>query len=157
MATIWPFGKAVNLSGFYTAMIVAEYIVSKCSLDGHQISNLQLQKIMYYVQLHFLKEKRHALFSDDIEAWPLGPVVRRVYYRFCGFGAMPIYYTQLHSSRIDEQHLSIIDRITVEKRVINPWDMVDDTHEPGKAWDRVYRDGKGYKEVIPKEWIVKYG
>lgn len=149
VSNIWPFTKAIDFSGLYPALDVAEYIVNKCSVDGCQISNLQLQKILYYVQKHFLQVERYALFTDDIEAWPLGPVVRKAYYRFYGFGAMPIYYKQLHKSPIDESYRSAINQITEEKRIINPWEMVDDTHVQGKAWNRVFRGGQGYKELIP--------
>ena len=38
----------------YTAMDLAKYIVSKCYYDGCPISNLQLQKILYYIQKEFL-------------------------------------------------------------------------------------------------------
>ena len=37
----------------YSALDVSKYIVSKCTRDGHPISNLQLQKILYYVQRAF--------------------------------------------------------------------------------------------------------
>ena len=39
----------IDFTGKYRAMDVAEYIVSKCSRERHQISNLQLQKILYYI------------------------------------------------------------------------------------------------------------
>ena len=34
----------------YHANDIANYIISKCENDGAPISNLQLQKILYYVQ-----------------------------------------------------------------------------------------------------------
>jgi uncharacterized phage-associated protein len=148
---------AIDFTGTYKAMDVAEYIVSKCSRERSQISNLQLQKILYYIQRHFLQNLRRALFSDDIEAWRYGPVVSDVYYRFSGFGVMTIYYSQLNTPPIANEDLRVIDRIVEEKRMLNPWNMVDDTHKPGKAWDMVYRGGFGNKEIIPKELIASYG
>ena len=147
----------IDFTGKYRAMDVAEYIVSKCSRERHQISNLQLQKILYYIQRHFLQNQRRALFVDDIEAWRYGPVVSDVYYRFSGFGVMTIYYTQLNPTHISAEDLSIINKIVDEKRILNPWSMVDDTHKPGKAWDMIYRGGIGNKDIIPKELIASYG
>lgn len=148
---------AIDFTGTYKAMDVAEYIVSKCSREHHQISNLQLQKILYYVQRHFLQNMRRALFFDDIEAWRYGPVVSEVYYRFSGFGVMTIYYSQLNTPPIANEDLKVIDEIVEEKRTLNPWSMVDDTHMPGKAWDMVYRGGLGNKEIISKELIASHG
>ena len=40
----------------YSALDLAKYILQKCIDDSRPISNLQLQKILYYVQGEFLKE-----------------------------------------------------------------------------------------------------
>jgi uncharacterized phage-associated protein len=48
-----------------------------CGTDQHPISNLQLQKILYYIQKTFL-ENGMVAFDDEIEAWKFGPVVPAV-------------------------------------------------------------------------------
>ena len=48
----------------YNAIDLSKYIVSKCVTDGHPISNLQLQKILYYIQKDFLQRDEVA-FSDN--------------------------------------------------------------------------------------------
>ena len=57
-------------------MRLAKYIVQKCYQDGHPISNLQLQKILYFLQIMYGRstEGKELLFQDDFEAWPYGPV-----------------------------------------------------------------------------------
>lgn len=39
----------------YSALNMAKYIIDKCTKDRYPISNLQLQKILYYVQREFLQ------------------------------------------------------------------------------------------------------
>ena len=73
-------------------MEIAQYIINKCTLEKCPISNLQLQKILYYVQKTFLQNDMLA-FSDEIEAWQFGPVVREVYNKYCGFGSASPHYT----------------------------------------------------------------
>ena len=75
----------------YRAMDLANYIVDKCIKDNVPITNLQLQRILYFIQKDFLKRGSPA-FSDYIEAWEFGPVVPNVYFCFCGFGTMPILF-----------------------------------------------------------------
>ena len=41
----------------YDALELAKYIVTKCIKDGCPISNLQLQKTLYFIQRQFLKNK----------------------------------------------------------------------------------------------------
>ena len=50
----------------YTAIDLSKYIVSKCIHERQPISNLQLQKILYYIQKDFLSRGEIA-FSDDID------------------------------------------------------------------------------------------
>ena len=150
-------GVKYDLTGSYRALEVAKYIVNKCSQEGKPVSNLQLQKILYYSQKYFLQNQKRALFSDEIEAWPFGPVVRSVYDYFCGFGSITIFYIQPDGSSIKKEDAKFIDAITEEKRLLDPWQMVNDTHQKGKAWDLVYRNGAGYKEIIPKRLIAENG
>ena len=74
------------MSSKYSAEIMAGYTVSKCINDGLPISNLQLQKILYYIQKRYLTDNKTA-FDDDFEAWQFGPVIPLVYYKYSGFGA----------------------------------------------------------------------
>ena len=139
----------------YTAIDLSKYIVFKCIKDRHPISNLQLQKILFYIQKEFLSKGKIA-FADDIEAWQFGPVVPDVYYYFCGFGAMPISMMQGEYS-IEEQDKVIVDDIIETKRSLDPWVLVAETHKPGGAWDRIYRNGLGNHHVIPTELIRTEG
>lgn len=136
------------------AIVLAKYIVSKCMTDGKPISNLRLQKTMYYIQKDFIKRGNEA-FMDDIEAWQFGPVVPNVYYRFSGYGSMPI--TAIYEDSIvgcySTSDINTIDTIIESKRELDPWDMVEETHKANGAWDRVFKNGLGNHNVIPKEFI----
>lgn len=140
----------------YSALEVAKYVVDKCTNDGHPISNLQLQKILYYIQKEFLGMDIE--FIDDfIEAWQFGPVYPEAYYYFCGFGSLPINVVYDNVINILDEWRSIVDRIVEEKRNKNPWDLVEETHHPGGAWDTVYRNGLGNHDVISNELILIRG
>lgn len=39
----------------YKALDISKYIINKCVNDEKYISNLQLQKILYFIQKEFLK------------------------------------------------------------------------------------------------------
>lgn len=139
----------------YNAIDLSKYIVSKCVTDGHPISNLQLQKILYYIQKDFLQRDEVA-FSDNIEAWQFGPVVPNVHYHYCGFGAMPISIIKDAFSIVSSDSI-FINKIVEEKRNLNPWDMVAETHKEDGAWAKVYRNGLGNHCIIPIELIKAVG
>lgn len=138
----------------YLALEIAKYIIDKCTKDNCPISNLQLQKILYYIQREFLQQGTIA-FPENIEAWQFGPVIPEVYKQYCGFGALPIRMKYVIVIRSNDEN--IINPIIEKKRMLNPWDMVSDTHSSGKAWDLIYRDGAGDHQVIPQELIKSKG
>ena len=138
----------------YLALEIAKYIIDKCTKDNCPISNLQLQKILYYIQREFLQQGTIA-FPENIEAWQFGPVIPEVYKQYCGFGALPIRMKYVIVIRSNDEN--IINPIIEKKRMLNPWDMVSDTHSPGKAWDLIYNSGLGDHQIIPKELIKNKG
>lgn len=138
----------------YSALEVARYVVDKCTNDGCPLSNLHLQKTLYYLQRDYLREGSE-LFSDEIHAWRFGPVVRDVYYNYCGYGSLPI--EENSESSINQHDMERIDSIVDEYKYKDPWELVRETHEPGKAWAIIFKDGAGDHMVIPKRLIAEKG
>ena len=138
----------------YQALDIAKYVITKCTTDHCPISNLQLQKILYNLQKDYLK-KNGVLFIDTIEAWQWGPVIPNVYRVYCVYGSMKI--EEVYNINLPESVKRIIDPIIVQKRNINPWLLVDETHKKNGAWDRIYRNGAGNKMAIPCELIKVFG
>lgn len=72
----------------YKALDIA-YKIVKLSSDndaGDLISNLKLQKLLYYQQGFHLAYFGEPLFEEEIEAWLYGPVVPCVYDHFKSYG-----------------------------------------------------------------------
>lgn len=139
----------------YTALDLSKYVISKCVEDGRPITNLQLQKILYYIQVYFLQHDDIA-FPDAIEAWQFGPVVPNVYYYYCGYGAMPIVSTH-ERFIIESKDKNIINSIIESKRDLDPWKLVEETHRKNGAWDQIYKNGSGNRKIIPTELIKAVG
>lgn len=57
------------------------FIISACEAES-QLSNLKLQKLLYYSQAWYLAFKGQALFYGKFQAWIHGPVNREIYNRF---------------------------------------------------------------------------
>lgn len=137
------------------AKSVANYVIAYGMKIGHPVSNLQLQKILYYIQVYFLKKKGIPFFKDEIEAWQFGPVIPTVYYQYAAFGPAPI--TMFKTPKIDlEQEEKIeLEQIVREKTILSLWDILADIHKKGKAWDMYYKVNE--RNVIPKKAMELYG
>jgi len=68
-----------------TVFDVADYILAHLG----PMSAMKLQKLVYYSQAWSLVWDDRELFSDDIEAWANGPVVRQLYDRHRGLFSLP--------------------------------------------------------------------
>ncbi|MBQ6623932.1 MAG: DUF4065 domain-containing protein, partial [Mogibacterium sp.] len=64
----------------YSAKDIAEHVVTKCVREQEPITNLHLQKILYFIQRDYVKKIGEPLFADEFEAWKFGPVVPCIYY-----------------------------------------------------------------------------
>ena len=142
-------------SKVYKALDIAKYIINKCTCEKKAISNLLLQKILYYLQKEYLVKYGCPLFSEDMYAWQFGPVVPDIYFLFCGFGSTTI--TLKYDIVIDVDDTKKMDPIIEDKREKYPWDLVYETHAKGKPWYITYRNGLGDKRIIPKELIKEKG
>lgn len=137
----------------FSALDLAKYSITRCVSNGNPISNLQLQKILYYIQKDFV-QRGDIAFLDTIEAWQFGPVVPVTYYQFCGFGSMPI----IIKYKLDKaESMRNIDAIIDAKSKLDPWEMVEDTHRPEGAWARIYAGGAGNRTEIPVRLIAQLG
>ena len=107
----------------YTAIDIAKYIVSYCSNKKQPISNL------------------------DICAWQLGPVIPDVYYEFCSYAGTPIF--ESFDVSIDSNDIKTINSIIDSYISVPASALVNRSHKKGGAWDIVYQDGIGNRNIIP--------
>ncbi|MBQ9212622.1 MAG: DUF4065 domain-containing protein [Bacteroidales bacterium] len=80
----------------YKALDIAKKLIRMADWDtangGDNMTNLRLQKMLYYEQGYHLAKFGTPLFEESIEAWMYGPVVPIVYdhYKDCGAQILPI-------------------------------------------------------------------
>jgi uncharacterized phage-associated protein len=68
-----------------SAQDVADYIIWSSHESGSFISNLKLQKLLYYVQAWHLAVFRRPLFSGKFQSWVRGPAIPEIYQRYQGY------------------------------------------------------------------------
>lgn len=77
----------------YNAIDIARKVVAMTDTEqGDSITNLKLQKLLYYLQGFWLAVYDTPLFDAEIEAWTYGPVVPVVYeaYKQYGNNSIPV-------------------------------------------------------------------
>ncbi|MDV2504116.1 MAG: DUF4065 domain-containing protein [bacterium] len=121
-----------------TAEKVADYIIRSAHDSGALITNLKLQKLVYYAQAWHLALFDEPLFDDPIEAWVHGPVVPSIYSKFRNFGWNPI---GLDTDEVDlpEDLQEHIDEVIEVYGGFSGWDLERLTHSE-EPWRKARGD-----------------
>lgn len=79
------------MSDTYNASDIADYFLWKAQEENQELlSNMKLQKLVYYAQGLHLAVFEKPLFEDKINAWTYGPVVESLYHAYKVYGASGI-------------------------------------------------------------------
>ncbi|MDY2987565.1 MAG: DUF4065 domain-containing protein [Peptoniphilus sp.] len=155
----------------YSVSDVARFVVNYADKKNKNVTNMKLQKILFYLQGFCYRQFNEPLFHAEFEAWPYGPVIRRIYIDFSMFGSseIPCYndvidfifyksvdkdelenYEGVFEPKIIEFLKNILDRL-LEYSAMH---LVRATHKEGTPWKKVY--DKNSKKIIPEKEIELY-
>ena len=74
----------------YDGRAIANFVLDHCDCRGRRISNLSLQKVLYFCHVWSLIRLRKPLIRHSFEAWEYGPVLPYLYRAFKNFDGSPI-------------------------------------------------------------------
>ncbi len=154
----------------YKALDIARYIINYSNKKNYGVSNLKLQKLLYFVQAEFLtySDDKAPCFNEKIEAWGFGPVVPCVYQAFKQYGSGNIpsitEYSeitdtwQIIQKTFNENIIKAKDRKKITEIIdglseYSATALVDITHNQA-PWMNAYE--KGMNNVITKSSIREY-
>ena len=100
-----------------SAMEISKYILNKTPM-----SNLRLQKILYFIQCESYRKYKKPAFNEKITSLKHGPVVPIVYYEFCAYGGTTIHLNK--EINLEEQTKAITDDIVNRYKDVYIWDLV---------------------------------
>lgn len=139
----------------YGVIDIAKYIILFCKRNGYSISNLKLQKLLYFVQAQFLVACEEPAFEEEIEAWDFGPVVPEAYqyFRIWGNSEIPEVVALGAEEKIYVSDQRIADEILSLCAPYTARELVGITHKQ-MPWLNVYE--KGCNNIISKKSIEEY-
>ncbi|MEM6459235.1 MAG: type II toxin-antitoxin system antitoxin SocA domain-containing protein [Planctomycetota bacterium] len=130
-----------------SAKLAAEYLLAQIDDDsGDTVSNLKLQKLLYYAQGVHLALHGVKLFHEKIKAWEHGPVVPQVWheYKDYGTGVIPPP-SEVDFNQIDEERRESLDETWDVFGQFSAWKLRNMTHaEP--PWKNTSKN----EEITPR-------
>lgn len=144
----------------YSVFDIAQWFINRAKLDTDMtcdqtnlISQLKLQKLLYYAQACHLALYNKKLFDDKILAWTYGPVVESIYQKYKPCGRQPI--EDFEPVALDEETEILLEFIYSKFGIYCASHLVKLTHD-----DDCYKKTAQSKEIniadIKKDFEQKW-
>lgn len=140
----------------YNVLDVCRYVINYSNDKDYGISNLKLQKILYFIQAYFLTNTPKGIpcFKEKIEAWDFGPVVPEAYREYKQYGSanIPVMLSfidfddddiwnserkSFDSNVISNEHKEMINAVVDKFANYSATDLVTLTHRQA-PWKEAY-------------------
>ncbi len=158
----------------YDVRTIANIVLQRSLQCERKVTNLHLNKCLFFMHVDCLRDRNTPLVSAKIEAWEYGPVFREIYNQFKRCGKNPIedfakrvsYETgELEVARDDlppsvEDYVSGLADFYIS---VPAGVLVDVSHAKGGAWDQVWSNselinaGMEITEEIIRRYEIPHG
>lgn len=148
---------------------VANFILDFCDNKTRPITNLALQKIVFFCHVWSLIELRRPLIGQQFEAWQFGPVLQYLYREFKDFDSRPIErrarrinpesgIKEIVPHNFDDETHALLNQVVDFYSRLSASELVKLSHTPGGPWDQVWNHtgmvNPGMK--ITEDSLVRY-
>jgi uncharacterized phage-associated protein len=140
-------------------MDIVKYVLYKFAFDGDLITNLKMQKILYYIYAWNLRLNKNACFQEKFQAWPIGPVLPSIYRGLKRFGSNAIdsSFTKIKNEKdlaelikkLGNNLKNVIDQVCQQYGTKSAFELVVLTHNE-LSWKNA-REGLKNTEKTTKE------
>jgi uncharacterized phage-associated protein len=149
---------------------IANYLIDNCDPIECRLTNLKLNKVIYFLHGYCLARFDRPLVRNHFETWDYGPVVGSLYHMLKRYGNEPVgekilyvNYETGKSEAVDYSDVSrefgdSLDRVSKNLISFDVWELVRRTHAEGGAWDEIRRKQSGPQRStrIPDSLIAEH-
>lgn len=123
--------------------------------DEADISNLKLQKLLYYCQAYSCALTGKPMFTEEMEAWDYGPVIPSVYHEYKRYGRRNIPLSDIETFELADYGTdsAIIRLVKEQKGQYSAIALKDMTHKE-TPWKKAFAIGR--KQPIDTDTIREY-
>ncbi len=145
--------KSPTQTALSNAEDVARFFVQYYNDNNLPITNLMLNKLLYFAQGHCLAEYGRPLFDEKIEAWEYGPVVPTIYRKYKDNKRAPIETKQpvCYGDLFSDETIALLVAVARQYMRYSDWGLVEKSHKQGGAWSKVYVPGEKYVPIVKKD------
>ncbi|PWB89854.1 hypothetical protein C5688_13525 [Methylocystis sp. MitZ-2018] len=143
----------MSSDGPYDARAVCNLMLDMAALDGIAVSNLALQKLLYFAHARHLVETKQPLVTGYFEAWQYGPVHPAAYQAFKAAGDASILFRATRRDPLTGQETTLyspqssavsrlIRSVMLSYGRLTPGRLVEISHAKGAPWEFVVNQAR---------------
>lgn len=135
---------------------IAAYFTDLAKKTGSFVSNLKLQKLVFYAQAWHLAIYGKPLFQEDFQAWVHGPVIPELYQKYKAFGWQPI--SDEDTPDLPEAVEAFLREVADEYFACDAYELEQMTHleDPWKLAREGLMPDEPSERQIEKAWMQEY-
>lgn len=147
----------------------AYYLIWSFTKDKKEITQLHVQKLMYFFEAYYMNVKNtDKLYDCNFNAWMFGPVAIPLYKEFKNFGEYPIVLTEDKINiglNISKEKQELLNELYKVFGNLSANQLVGYTHKEGSPWynkwiennKRIVSGPASYiDKVETKKWFKEY-
>jgi uncharacterized phage-associated protein len=136
-----------------TAQNVAEYFLFKANEnEDSDVSNMKLQKLIYYAQAFHLALFDKPLFNEEFEAWMHGPVCPAIYREYKSYGSAPIpANSDIELNMFSDEQLELLEEVYDVFGQFSAWKLRNMTHE-----ESPWKENEETSGIISKKSMMEF-
>ncbi len=141
----------------YSCIDIANYFIKKHKNTNNQITNMQLQKLVYFTNGIYMHYEGYPLIKEKIQAWKYGPVIPELYDELKNFGSNAVnkIIQNDNSKEISEEMIPLLESIDRIFGTMDAWELSDISHIKEGAWDKAKKLGDYLENEDIKEEFKK--
>jgi uncharacterized phage-associated protein len=128
---------------------IANFVLDLAQQEGQDVSNLVINKVVFFLHAHYLVQYGQPLVSAKVEAWDFGPVFRELYKEFREFDRGPIKKRaerlnpetgkrEVCAYDLSNEEQELLASLAKKYVRLRPTALVALSHEKGGPWDQVW-------------------
>jgi uncharacterized phage-associated protein len=128
---------------------IANFVLDLAQEEGRDVSNLVINKVVFFLHAHYLVQYGQSLVSAKVEALKFGPIFRELYREFKEYDNQPIRKRAMRlnpetgnreicASNLTECEIAFLASLAKKYVQLRPIALIALSHEKGGPWDQVW-------------------
>ena len=127
-----------NNIGVYSYIEIANYFIREHKKTGDFVTNMQLQKLLYFTNGIYLYYKNKPLIKEKFQAWRYGPVIKQLYddLKYAGSSYIKNTIDAGNQVNIEDDVYILLQSVDRAYGTMDGWKLSEISHIKEGAWDK---------------------